>query len=794
MAKFKKGDKVVCRDLKGFDQLASLPIINSPYTVRDVGNYTWADVKFDRDSITIEEGYRGWWPSDLFELYEEPKLSIATLDDNTHYYTENNNGYSWITKGKKHACFYHNGKLLKFDPTWEPNLSAVWNNLRKAFPEEIERYKKDSEGEKKLKYEDIEDGEIFFMSNGKYKYIIKKGEQGTISDTNSWLKIDTAHFSWEVYEYRMATTEEINWYNACKAANKFISLEEANKSECSPELPSPLKEYRKCISNLIGFTNGKIYEFYRYSCRHESRVIDEDGQSRSPIIRNFEVSTKEEYDKQSSMKKYPVFKKGEVVECLQTNTIGNTDTVFSRGETAVVDEDNDKDTDIGVYLIKNGYRGIFWKDNIKKVEKDRIEVFPGMFVGDIVVSLETLTAARNKGDMLEILDGLSAGDCRLWYKHPKYGESNSTNPTTWRLATTEEKIWYNKGKRNISEIPVTSENKEYDVKSIFNYEDIVVVTRDRYNNNDFGNNTSHIAGDIIRIGGKPPQPASKYNCRWVFGEGETNGIVEALLRKATKEEEEAYRQGIRNIKDIIKSPNYEDVYQAKYVKCISLVENKFNNWSSNFKIGHIYKARGKSDLQSIVVYGNKEFFSFFCDVECFTPATKEEWKKQKEEITISGGENPIIKAEEKWAIGGYVRLLRDYGQHKKGDVLQIETHNNNLCIICTVERYKKTDKNGCNLTKDKECEWIGMEKPFDEEVNEIAKYFNHPLITEKEINDYGVYIAGIDPYKKEDGIYFTGTAGSHAIYILEKEPSLLDIEEDVILLTPEKQSNSLIKL
>lgn len=98
--------------------------------------------------------------------------------------------------------------------------------------------------------------------------------------------------------------------------------------------------------------------------------------------------------------------------------------------------------------------------------------------------------------------------------------------------------------------------------------------------------------------------------------------------------------------------------------------------------------------------------------------------------------------EEKWKVGGYVRLLQNYLGAKKGDVLKITKCTSNKSIVSCEHLNLYTD---LGHTKP-ECEWIGMSKPssFGEQIDvkNIHQWSGmHP-------ENHLAYLGGIDPYEE----------------------------------------------
>lgn len=82
--------------------------------------------------------------------------------------------------------------------------------------------------------------------------------------------------------------------------------------------------------------------------------------------------------------------------------------------------------------------------------EQKIEVFPGIYVGDLVVSLRNRFDHRKEGDIIEV-QRTSKKDC-LYYrsgKSSRYGEVCTTEFETFRKATPEEIEWYKSAKKEL---------------------------------------------------------------------------------------------------------------------------------------------------------------------------------------------------------------------------------------------------------------------------------------------------------------------------------------------------------
>lgn len=82
--------------------------------------------------------------------------------------------------------------------------------------------------------------------------------------------------------------------------------------------------------------------------------------------------------------------------------------------------------------------------------EQKIEVFPGIYVGDLVVSLRNSFDHRKEGDIIEV-HRRSKKNC-LYYRSGKrssLGEVCTTEFETFRKATPEEIEWYKSAKKEL---------------------------------------------------------------------------------------------------------------------------------------------------------------------------------------------------------------------------------------------------------------------------------------------------------------------------------------------------------
>lgn len=116
------------------------------------------------------------------------------------------------------------------------------------------------------------------------------------------------------------------------------------------------------------------------------------------------------------------------------------------------------------------YDGTNWAKIVSKKE-ERLEVFPGIYVGDIVVSLSDVHNSRKFRDLYEVLK--TSTKRRLYYKDRSY----SFHRHEWRLATPEEIRFYNSGGKNINDMKPSSSLSPLEVcKQMFPVGTIVETT------------------------------------------------------------------------------------------------------------------------------------------------------------------------------------------------------------------------------------------------------------------------------------------------------------------------------
>lgn len=77
-------------------------------------------------------------------------------------------------------------------------------------------------------------------------------------------------------------------------------------------------------------------------------------------------------------------------------------------------------------------------------EKNKEEAFPGIYIGDIVVSLANKPPHRKTGDLREVLNNRNSRRGILYYTSASHDFPyiNSNEPSTFRKATKEETEWY----------------------------------------------------------------------------------------------------------------------------------------------------------------------------------------------------------------------------------------------------------------------------------------------------------------------------------------------------------------
>jgi hypothetical protein len=84
-------------------------------------------------------------------------------------------------------------------------------------------------------------------------------------------------------------------------------------------------------------------------------------------------------------------------------------------------------------------------------------IFPGIYVGDIVVSLDCISSYRSVGDMFTVLQ--DSRPCYLYYDQGV----TSSDSHGWRLATLEEAYAYSQGIKNIYQIKTNNmKQKKFD--------------------------------------------------------------------------------------------------------------------------------------------------------------------------------------------------------------------------------------------------------------------------------------------------------------------------------------------
>lgn len=160
---------------------------------------------------------------------------------------------------------------------------------------------------------------------------------------------------------------------------------------------------------------------------------------------------------------------------------------------------NDPKVDAGVGYVYA--RGV-WAEVVSKSQEKRVEVFPGIYVGDVVVSLSKFDNVRAVGDLFIARGNSSLNN--LYYKPDCccYGLSN-----TWRKATPEEVKYYESGGKNISGMTTKTESST----SKFKVGDWVVFLVDKARgtglytdcwNKPYVLQVNYVASDSLQFTGK----------------------------------------------------------------------------------------------------------------------------------------------------------------------------------------------------------------------------------------------------------------------------------------------------
>jgi hypothetical protein len=165
-------------------------------------------------------------------------------------------------------------------------------------------------------------------------------------------------------------------------------------------------------------------------------------------------------------------------------------------------------------------------------EKDsKLEVFPGVFVGDIVVSLEERVDYRNIGDMFQVLPN-STEKC-LYYEYSisslKMGITHNSNSKSWRKATPEEVKDYNKGIRNLS----ITENKPVEDELIPQIGEWYVVL-DTFEKEDTLGKCYYSQGEVFQV--VSLQKSNVLKSKWWLHKDDNKAIGLGSCRKALESE------------------------------------------------------------------------------------------------------------------------------------------------------------------------------------------------------------------------------------------------------------------
>jgi hypothetical protein len=164
-------------------------------------------------------------------------------------------------------------------------------------------------------------------------------------------------------------------------------------------------------------------------------------------------------------------------------------------------------------------------------EKDsKLEVFPGIFVGDIVVSLQCRSNTRKIGDIFQVLLGSIKG--YLYYEYninSEIGIIHSCNFESWRKATSQETEAYNKGIRKLSDM----ENKSVEDERTPQIGEWYVVL-DVFEAEDTLGKCHYSQGEVFQVFSL--QKSNLLKSKWWLHKDENKAIGLGSCRKALESE------------------------------------------------------------------------------------------------------------------------------------------------------------------------------------------------------------------------------------------------------------------
>src|SRR5688572_28274027 len=141
------------------------------------------------------------------------------------------------------------------------------------------------------------------------------------------------------------------------------------------------------------------------------------------------------------------FKVGDKVKVIQGGYGIHPDDV---GKTATIKEQKLCCGDPG-YIIDCIEHGVVGEESFELISS-KVLIFNDIYVGDIVVSLTNVNTARKTGSIIKT-ENKSFGGCLYYSSVENHSERSSSSRSDWRKATPEEIEAYNKGIKNINDIP-----------------------------------------------------------------------------------------------------------------------------------------------------------------------------------------------------------------------------------------------------------------------------------------------------------------------------------------------------
>lgn len=416
---------------------------------------------------------------------------------------------------------------------------------------------------------------------------------------------------------------------------------------------------------------------------------------------------------------------------------------------------------------KHGYQVISFEEWCKENGHiPKVEIFPGIFVGDVVVSLTYHASSMRIEGSIHLVNSKSSKNS-LYYNSIGGEILCSTTKSSWRLATPLEAEAFRNGITNINNMKKEEITPKFEVGKWYKINRAWWAKNLTYSNNKI-HFTEHISSTNFYYGTSStidytPSIDSDFfilmsdlsEIQQYLPKGHVDKQPVDLIGRYVKALEDAPYAG--SVKEgeyalivrensseyVVDFPSHKSYFIRKTCIPSSRIELMPVGFEPEAEVKEEWIPKVEDWVTMIKDYGklkkgttakikeNQRDNCWWLDLSWGAAPFSSMFRKATQ-AEIDAVNKPVkLKTEEKWQVGGYVRLIIDYKNYSKGAICKIKNYcsNNYGRAIIEIE-------DGSLLWEDTECEWVGMQKPVE-----------YPVWNSYQKDDFH-YITGIDSYCK----------------------------------------------